>query len=120
MCKEDIRLGRAAQTSRTYGTTVPTTGTLIFPANPNRYSLSGAIGYASPITRDISAMLAARVGDVYVPLITFSADHQGANITIMEVGQILTYPIHYVTTGGEIPTALYAGDTAFIEELEDV
>ena len=120
MCKEDIRLAREAFPSRTYGTAVPATGTEIFPANPNRYSLSAVVGYAAPVTRNISAMLAADIGGVFVPLIPFSADSPGGTININDVGQILTYPIHYISTGAETPTVLYAGDTAFIQSLEDI
>lgn len=120
MCKEDIRVARKAYPGRTYGTVVPATGTLIFGANSNRFSLSAAIGYAAPLSRNVSAMLAVKVGNDFVPLIVFSADNQGGRVNLNEIGSLIIGPIHYVTTGVEIPTALYVGETAYIDELEDI
>lgn len=120
MCKEDIRLARHASPGTSYGPAVPASETQILTANPNRYSLGGAIGYSALVGRNISAMLAVKVAGRYVPVLTFSPDAQGGVVNINDVGSLICEAIWYVSNGAEVPTALYVGDTVFTKELEAI
>lgn len=120
MCKEDIRLARAAANHETFTAAAPAAAVKVLGANPNRYALAAGIGVLTPLTLNVSCLIAARVGDQFVPLIGLSADAPAGHCNLMDVGQLIFNEIWFVPAGSDPPTNLYVGSTAFDKNLEAI
>ena len=120
MCKEDIRLARAARSGATFTAAAPATAVQVLPGDANRYAISAGIGVLTPVTLQVSCMIAALVGGQYVPLIGLSADHPAGHVSLTDVGSILQEPIWFLPAGSDPPTNLYVGCSAFDQPLESI
>lgn len=120
MCKEDIRLARAASTKNTVSLAAPAAAVKLMPADPNRYSLAAGIGVLTPLTLNVSCLVAALVGGAFVPLIGLSADSPNGHVSVIDVGQLIFAEIWFVPGGSDPPTNLYVGDTSFDRTLESI
>lgn len=120
MCKEDIRLARAATSGTTFTAAAPAAAVRVLGADPNRYAVSAGIGVLTPLTLNVSCLIAAKVGGGYVPLIGLSADHPADRVSVNEVGNLIFEEIWFVPAGSDPPTNLYVGCSTFIQPLEDI
>lgn len=118
MCKEDIRLARKAYTKQVVNLTGITAPTKLLNANPNRYSLLGAmIATASPSASSIP-MIAALIGGMYYPLIVQGGASGGDIVPIQRAGQAITAEIWFVPADNLNTYSVYCGETEFQETLE--
>lgn len=120
MCKEDIRLARAAASGATFAKTAPVAAVQLLPANPLRYALAAGVGVLSPLTLNVSCLIAARVGDQYVPLIGLSADQPTGYVNVTTHGNLIFEQIWFVPAGSDPPTNLYGGESTFVQDLESI
>ena len=120
MCKEDIRLARAAVPHSFSGPAVPADGAVLFGVNYNRYSLTAAITFTALATRNINVIIAARIGTTIIPLIGLSNDTPSGHVNIIDVGSVLLEQIVIINKGSDNPVNLYVSDTAFNQEMESV
>jgi hypothetical protein len=120
MCKEDVRLARAASQHDAFTAAAPAAAVQVLTANPNRYSLAAGIGVLTPLALNVSCMIAAKVGDKFIPLIGLSADHPTACVNLFDVGQLIVQAIWFLPAGSDPPTNLYVGDSAFDKDFEKV
>lgn len=120
MCKEDIRIARAASPGRSISVAGYVGDQLIFGANANRYSISVAIMTNSVINSTGGMVLYSLVGGFKRPLIGVSYDHNSGNVNIQDVGNVLTGDIWLKTNDiVNLPTVAIS-ESIFLSGLEDI
>lgn len=93
MCKEDVRLARAAHGGSAGQQDGSTALHKVLGANPERYSLCA--GYGNDITPGTpqSAAVGVMVNGLFYGFLGLSQDHPAGVVTIFEVGQLITSEI---------------------------
>ena len=120
MCKEDIRIARAAAPGRAISIAGTVADQLVFGANSNRYSLSLAIMTNSVINSTGGMVIYSLVGGFKRPLIGVSYDTPSGNVNIQDVGNVLTGDIWLKTNDTvNLPTVAIT-ESIFLSGLEDI
>lgn len=120
MCKEDVRLARAASSSQKYAAAMTALSMRLFTADPERYGLTAAFNNPPGAAASTSVMIAVKDGAGYIPLFVLSDEHQSGHVTLLDVGQIIQGEIWAVDGGTSPPTVLYAGDTTWKQKQETI
>lgn len=120
MCKEDIRLARAAKPNPPIAVAVPGGVAQVLPGNWNRYSLSLAALTAAPVANNCSGMLAAKVGGLYWPLLVATSEHQGGTINLVDVGAVIYEAIWWVPQGNDAFDSVFVGDSQWLQTVESI
>lgn len=120
MCIQDIKLARGASAESPTGNVIAAgVGKLLGP-NPNRYSVSVAISVAVPATDATSVLVYAKIGGKEWPLASLSGFDMSRVLTLTQVGQAIVGEIWWSSAGAVPPAAIYAGETAFDQRLEEI
>jgi hypothetical protein len=90
VCKEDIRLARAASGNTPVRVTPTANLVRVFPHDAERYSISMALVGPCTIANSFAVNLYARQGDEYFPLCSVSIEHSQDHITLDEIGEAIT------------------------------
>lgn len=93
MCKEDVRLARAAVPGLSARVDTSGGATKVFAANAERYSISCGLTPNGQSVPNSSALVYVIVNGVKVPIAGVSFDHPCDRVTLMDVGQLLLYDI---------------------------
>lgn len=120
MCKEDIRIARAAAPGGYFTAAAPAASIKCLPADANRYALAAGIGVVTPLTLNVSCMVGVVVGGNFIPLIGLSDEHPTGTVNVMDVGALIFEEVWFKVAGSDPPTNLYVGDSKFNETLEDI
>jgi hypothetical protein len=120
VCKEDIRLARAAVLNEVESAGAPTTHR-VFGASSNRYAFTGRMDFADPtIVPAATGMFAVKVGVGWAPLLSLNVHEQGGHVSLQEVGALIFGEIWWVNDSISNCTAVYAASTGFDKALEDI
>lgn len=113
MCKEDIRLARAAVPGKSVSVPTQVGGILAMGANPERYSLMASLDITVDLTLAHGAMVIAVQGSNRWPLIGITNDHPVGVVNLVEVGQLITYDIWVLPLDLADPQAIRVAETTF-------
>lgn len=119
MCKEDIRLARAAVPGdqKFVGTVNP--DVLMLKANSERYSVMAAIDEIN--AGDTNAvMVYAKSGARVFPLIGLSADHPAGVVSLVDVGNIICEEIWGHLISNTDDPSLYVAETRWDRTQEEI
>ena len=94
MCKEDIRLARAAVPGRATVTTPTATGLRALAGNAERYSLSAHLANGVTAANSYAVSVYAAIGGLEYPLIGLSGEHPAGHVSLPEVGSVITGDIY--------------------------
>lgn len=120
MCKEDVRLARAANPNQAFQGS-PTAGPVkIFTADAERYALTCHIATPGLVQGDIVCQLAARIGGQYYPLLSLANDHPGGTVSLLDVGALILGEIWWISTGTVTPTSVYISDSGWDRSQEEI
>lgn len=120
MCKEDVRLARAASPGQSIATTAVATGMKVLAANPNRYSLHAAWVPFMDATLAHAGFIAAVQGTAIYPLIGLSNEHPAGHVTILDVGQLIEYEIWMYYNDNANINDVRVAETFWTQELEKI
>lgn len=120
MCKQDVRIARAAAPEAANQWTGGDGNVRKFGANPNRYSLVLGLEMANQVTDTCIGMAWTESNGERIPLLGVSIDHPVDRCTIMDVGQALLGDIWVGSVGASNPDFLYLGQTFFNQDLESI
>lgn len=120
MCKEDVRLSRAAVPGDSV-TVVPTAVmTQILKANPERYGLQAGINGVLTTAATGSCTVYAKNGNNLYPLIGLAQDHPAGVININNVGLIITYDIWAIVNDSTVPVNLTVSESKWNVQQDDI
>lgn len=120
MCKEDIRLARAAAPEAATRFTTQSADTRVFGGNPNRYSLTAHILTVPAALGDFNVVVYAYVNGAKWPLLSLSEENIGGHVSLTEVGSILQEEIWCNMGGNSPPSQMLICTTAFDQSLEEI
>jgi hypothetical protein len=89
MCKEDVRLARAASPGQVYTGNPAAVLTRALPGNAERYSLAASLSTTVGYTTPGSCVVYASIGGLLFPLIGLSADHPAGTVNLLDVGSAI-------------------------------
>lgn len=120
MCKEDIRLARAAQPRGQWSGSVTATAQRVLTANAERYSLVCGTSMATLVAGDPNVMVYALNGGRIFPLMSLTNDHLCDTVSLTEVGEIICEEIWVVSGSANAATPVYVGETAWNQTQESI
>lgn len=121
MCKEDVRLGRAAHARTPVDQTATGAGQfLIFPANPNRYGLTMALRTTTTLAAAICAIVYTKVGGAKYPLACLTIGHPSAAHTIVTAGDAIQGDVWLDVPASMTAASVLIGETVWDQELRDI
>lgn len=120
MCKEDIRLARAASPTQAKSVTPTAAGIIVLTANPNRYALSAKLDTAMDATMSGAVVLAARINGTYYPLIGLSKDHPADTVSLTDVGTMIEGEIFAILLDVLYVGAVTVAETAFTQQMSEI
>lgn len=120
MCKEDIRIARAATPKTPKNGTAGDTALCTLPANINRYSVSVGIGIGDPTLEDPQIVVSSKIGNLVYPLAILNKHNQTCILNLMEYGSVICGQIFITDIGTDPLNIWYIGETSFDTELEKI
>lgn len=119
MCKEDVRLGRAASGRAVTIVTVLDVATRIMTANAGRLGLSLYMDGTATGPLTASAVVGTLDNGQFVPLLGVSGVTPFDRVDIDRGGILLTGDIYYLARGTAAPTII-VGETYLTDELRNI
>lgn len=120
MCKEDVRLARAAGPSQYKLAAATSPGSKFLTADPNRYSIMAGLASGLDILNSYAVLVYAKIGDFKLPLIGLSGEHPGGTCSLLDVGQAIQGEIWVDLLDTNGPVNVNVADTAFTDTLENI
>ena len=120
MCKEDVRLARAAAPGKVYLGDPAGTLTKMLDGNHERYSLSLAFQNQVSNAATFAFVAYARVGDQLYPVLGISADHPMDRCTLYDVGQLIQAEIWGLFVDSDTDAGVYCAETRWNQPQETI
>lgn len=120
MCKQDIRIARAATPRQPVDPVIIGNNTQVLPPNPNRYAIFLAIHPGDPADGDTSTFYFVKFGAHEFPLVVLNTDRQSCILNLVECGQVIQSAVFVRELGQTAATDKFAGEAAFDVDVESI
>lgn len=120
MCKEDIRLARAASAKNRYRWNGVTAVGNLPPPDPNRYSIVASMYWSDGTLSDLAVDVYTVIGGIRVSLCVLTHDEPSRVLTLHEYGQAIMGEINYAVVAQDQPDAITLIDMGFLSSLGDI
>lgn len=120
MCKEDVRLSRAASAGASVSPVFGASWTKALNANGERYSLT--LGDTTPdaFTTPGGVVAAAKIGGVFYPLLGVSREHPAKTCSINDVGALIMEEIWVLSLDATNPSPCTVSESQWTQTQENI